>query len=79
MDAEDLDLEKNSCDAALCALGLMYVPDPLQSVHEMYRVLKPGGRAGFAIWGERKNCGWAEIFPVVDKRVATDVWPIFFH
>ncbi|MFO7846223.1 MAG: methyltransferase domain-containing protein, partial [Balneolaceae bacterium] len=79
MDAEDLDLEENSCDAAICALGLMYVPDPLQSVREMNRVLKTGGRAGIAIWGERKNCGWAEIFPVVDKRVATDVCPMFFQ
>lgn len=79
MDAENLDLEENSYDAAICALGLMYVPDPLQSLREMYRVLKPGGRAGIAIWGERKNCGWAEIFPVVDKRVATDVCPMFFQ
>jgi ubiquinone/menaquinone biosynthesis C-methylase UbiE len=79
MDAENLDLEENSFDVVMCALGLMYVPDPLQSLKEMYRVLKPGGRAGVAIWGERKKCGWAEIFPIVDKFVASEVCPMFFQ
>lgn len=79
MDAEDLDLNGDSYDAAICALGLMYVPDPVQSLKEIYRVLKPGGRAGIAIWGERKKCGWAEIFPIVDQFVASEVCPMFFQ
>lgn len=79
MDAEALDFEDEQFDAALCSLGLMYIPDPVQSLKEMYRVLKPGGRAVVAIWGERRNCGWAEIFPIVDKRVASDVCPLFFQ
>lgn len=79
MDGEALDFEDEQFDAALCGLGLMYIPDPVQSLREMYRVLKPGGRAGIAIWGERKNCGWAQIFPIVDKRVASDVCPLFFQ
>lgn len=79
MDAEDLDLEDEQFDAALCGLGLMYVPNPVQSLKEMHRVLVPGGRSVVSIWGERKNCGWAEIFPVVDKRVASDVCPLFFQ
>ena len=79
MDAGALEMEEKSFDAAICALGLMYVPDPIESLNEMYRILKHGGRAGIAVWGERKNCGWAEIFPVIDKRVATDVCPMFFQ
>lgn len=79
MDAEDLQLSEEKYDAAICALGLMYVPDPVQSLKEMYRVLKPGGRAGIAIWGERKKCGWAEIFPIVDQYVASEVCPMFFQ
>jgi ubiquinone/menaquinone biosynthesis C-methylase UbiE len=79
MDAEELEFQEDSFDAAVCALGLMYVPDPVQTLSEMARVLKPGGRAGIAIWGERKNCGWAEIFPIVDNRVASDVCPLFFQ
>lgn len=79
MDAEQLDFKNNGYDVALCGLGLMYVPDPVRALKEMYRVLSPGGRAVVAIWGERKNCGWAEIFPVVDKHVASDVCPLFFQ
>lgn len=79
MDAESLDFKEDTFDVALNGLGLMYLPDPLQSLKETHRVLKPGGRTAIAIWGERKNCGWAEIFPVVDKRVATDVCPMFFQ
>lgn len=79
MDAENLDLNENTFDAAICALGLMYVPDPPASLSEMCRVLKPGGRAGIAIWGERKHCGWADIFPIVDQYVASEVCPMFFQ
>lgn len=79
MDAEELELEDESFDAAICALGLMYVPDPVKSLEEMNRILKPGERAVIAIWGERKKCGWADIFPIVDKRVASDVCPLFFQ
>jgi ubiquinone/menaquinone biosynthesis C-methylase UbiE len=79
MDAEELDFDDNRFDSAICSLGLMYFPFPVKALKEMYRVLKPGGRAVAAIWGERKNCGWADIFPIVDARVASDVCPMFFQ
>ena len=79
MDAEELLLPDGTFDVALCALGLMYVPHPVQALQEMYRVLKPGGRAVAAVWGRRDRCGWAEIFPIVDARVTTEVCPLFFH
>lgn len=79
MDAEDLAFDDGLFDVALCALGLMYAPDPEKAVAEMHRVLKPGGRAVCAVWGERRNCGWAEIFPIVDARVQSEVCPMFFR
>lgn len=78
-DAEALGLDDGTFDVALCALGLMYVPDPVTALREMYRVLKPGGRIVAAVWGARAQCGWAEIFPIVDSRVQSDVCPMFFQ
>jgi len=78
MDAEALDLGDAGFDAALCGLGLMYVPDPARAVREMRRVVRPGGRVGLAVWGERSRCGWSAVFPIVDAEVASDVCPLFF-
>lgn len=79
MDAEQLTLADGQFDLVTCALGLMYFPDPDRAIVEMYRTLKPGGRAVAAVWGSRRKCGWAEIFPIVDARVNTDVCPMFFN
>ena len=78
MDAEQLEIVDDYFDVTMCAFGLMYAPDPLAAVKEMRRCLKKGGRAVAAVWGQRANCGWAGIFPVVDSRVKTDVCPLFF-
>ena len=78
MDAETLDLPNATFDVVLCALGLMYLPDPQRAVREWLRVLKPGGRAVIAIWGKRANCGWSPVFPIVDAEVESDVCPLFF-
>jgi ubiquinone/menaquinone biosynthesis C-methylase UbiE len=79
MDAEELGLEDESFDVALCALGLMYMPAPLKALQEIRRVLKPGGRAIAAVWGQRQHCGWADIFEIVDRHVSSEVCPMFFH
>lgn len=79
MGAEDLRVQDAAYDVALCSLGLMYVPDPGRALSEMRRALRPGGRAVQAVWGARERCGWAEIFPIVDARVKTEVCPLFFQ
>jgi ubiquinone/menaquinone biosynthesis C-methylase UbiE len=79
MDAERLDLPDAAFDIALCALGLMYVPDPARAVREMRRVLRPNGRIVLAVWGERSRCGWSAVFPIVEAEVASDVCPLFFR
>ena len=78
MDAEALALGDAEFDVALCGLGLMYLPDPTRAVRELCRVVRPGGRIGLAVWGERSRCGWAAVFPIVDAEVASDVCPLFF-
>jgi ubiquinone/menaquinone biosynthesis C-methylase UbiE len=79
MDAERLELPDASFDVVLCALGLMYLPDPAQALREMRRVLRPGGRLVLAVWGERARCGWAPVFEIVDAEVASEVCPLFFR
>ena len=78
MNADDLAVEEGRFDAALCALGLMYVPNSRLAVASMRRAVQSGGRVAATVWGQRKNCGWAEIFPIVDARVQSKVCPLFF-
>lgn len=42
-DGEALPVEPATFDAAVCRLGLMLFPDPLQGLREMHRALRPGG------------------------------------
>lgn len=77
--AEETTRSDQPFDVALCALGLMYVTDPLAVLRAMRVALCPGGRCVVAVWGARKDCGWAEIFPVVERRVASEVCPLFFQ
>jgi ubiquinone/menaquinone biosynthesis C-methylase UbiE len=79
MEAEELSLPDAFFDAVLCALGMMYVTDFAGSIREMFRVTKRDGRAASAVWGKRDRCGWAEIFSIVEKRVQSDVCPMFFQ
>ncbi|MFT3808099.1 class I SAM-dependent methyltransferase [Arenimonas sp.] len=78
MGAESLDFPDKRFDVVLCGLGLMYVTHPEQALHEMRRVLRPGGRMAIAVWGERGHCGWSPVFPIVDAEVSSDVCPLFF-
>jgi SAM-dependent methyltransferase len=50
MGAEQLDLPDTCVDVAVCQFGLMFVPDPVQALREMRRVLRDGGRLGVSVW-----------------------------
>jgi len=45
VDAEKLAVVEASFDAAICRLGLMFLPDPGKGLRAMARALKPGGMA----------------------------------
>lgn len=80
-DAQQLDqfVPIGHFDVVLCGLGLMYMPDPEAALVTMARCLCPGGRMAVSVWGERRACGWAEIFPIVDSQVRSEVCPMFFR
>lgn len=51
-DAEHLCFPDGAFDRILCGLGLMFFPDVPHALAEMKRVLGPGGRVVFSVWGE---------------------------
>ncbi len=51
MDAERLELQAESFDVAVSCFGFQIVTDPEAAAREIHRVLEPGGRAGFTVWG----------------------------
>ena len=57
-DGEDLQVEAASFDAAVCRLGLMLFPNPLQGLREIHRALRPGGGACTVVFSmpERNPC-----------------------
>jgi SAM-dependent methyltransferase len=79
MDAQSLEFPAATFDVVLCCFGLMYLPDPERALAQLQRVLRPGGRLGLAVWGERARCAWAPVFSIVDAEVATEVCPLFFR
>jgi ubiquinone/menaquinone biosynthesis C-methylase UbiE len=49
MDAEDLVFEDNSFDAVISLYALHHFPNPTRALSEIFRVLKPGGKAVIAV------------------------------
>jgi enediyne biosynthesis protein CalE5 len=45
----------------LCREGLMFAADPAGAAREIARVLRPGGRLAFAVWGPRERNPWLAI------------------
>jgi len=51
VDGEELDVEAEAFDAATCRWGIMFMPEPLRCLGQLFRALKPGGRVAVAAWG----------------------------
>jgi SAM-dependent methyltransferase len=60
----------------LCREGLMLVPDPASAVREVRRILRPGGRAVFAVWGPRDRNPWLGVlFDAITAQTGLPVPP----
>lgn len=53
--AENMPMEDNFYDAVICQFGLMLFSDPIKSLKEMMRVLKPEGRLAVAVFDSLDN------------------------
>jgi ubiquinone/menaquinone biosynthesis C-methylase UbiE len=61
MDAERMDLGDDSVDGVLCRWGYMLMADPAAALCETRRVLRPGGRLSFSVWGAPEDNPWATV------------------
>lgn len=68
-DAEALPFPDASFDTVTCRCGLMFVPDHVKALRECRRVLKPGGRAVFAVWSTREQPMFAATVGTLKKFV----------
>jgi ubiquinone/menaquinone biosynthesis C-methylase UbiE len=61
MDAQEMDLPGESVDGVLCRWGYMLMADPVAALQETRRVLRPGGRVAFSVWGDPPANPWASV------------------
>jgi ubiquinone/menaquinone biosynthesis C-methylase UbiE len=74
LDAEAMDLDDAIADRVVCRFGYMLLPDPAAALRETRRVLRPGGRLAFAVWGTAAENEWATTLWDVLERL-TDLPP----
>ncbi|HKP36625.1 MAG TPA: class I SAM-dependent methyltransferase [Pyrinomonadaceae bacterium] len=53
--ADSLPFGESTFDAAVCRLGVMFLPNPLAGLSEMLRVTKGNGRISLAVWGKSEQ------------------------
>lgn len=58
MDAQDMDLADASVDGAICRFAVMLMPSPQKVFAEALRVLRPGRRLAYAVWGPPRRNPW---------------------
>lgn len=60
-------------DGVTCRFGIMFVPAVESALREVRRVLRPGGKAAFMVWGSRAGNGlFAEIGDAVADHLGED-------
>jgi len=73
-DAQALDLESGSYDAAICNFGVFHIEEPELAINEAARVLKAGGRYAWTQWqGPEKSAFFGTIFKAVTTHAKIDV------
>src|SRR5205823_3078620 len=55
LDAEQIELADASVDGVLSRFGYVLRGEPPRALHEIRRVLRPGGRFAFAVWSARER------------------------
>jgi ubiquinone/menaquinone biosynthesis C-methylase UbiE len=61
LDSTRIGLPPASVDGVLSRFGYVLRGDPPAALHEVRRVLRPGGRFAFAVWAERSRNPWMTV------------------
>lgn len=76
MASEQLGFADRVFDRVLSRFGVMLFDDPLAGMKEIHRVLKPGGRFVFAVWGTPEDMPTMLcLYEAVKDRLAEEFWP----
>ncbi len=68
-DAHNLPFPDQSFDLAASRFGVMFFADCGKALRELHRVLKPGARACFVVWGPFEQPYWSSMMGVVVKHM----------
>ncbi|HYB10687.1 MAG TPA: class I SAM-dependent methyltransferase [Alphaproteobacteria bacterium] len=68
-DMEALPFPERSFDRVTCRFGIMFVPNARRALEEAQRVLVPGGRAAFMVWGPREDTTMFRIIVAAADRI----------
>jgi len=58
MDAQAIDLPDASVDGVLSRFGMMLLPEPARAADGARRVLRPGGKVAYGVWGPPDRNPW---------------------
>jgi ubiquinone/menaquinone biosynthesis C-methylase UbiE len=75
MDGQALKLPDNSFDSAFSNFGLIFFPDRAQGFRELYRVIRPGGKAIVTGWSVLERVEIIAAFARAIKRALPDLPP----
>jgi SAM-dependent methyltransferase len=70
MDAQSLDLESDSFDAAISRMGVMLIPDYRKALAEIRRVLKLGGKLAVIVWSTPERNPYVLLPSLIARRHA---------
>jgi SAM-dependent methyltransferase len=68
-DAHQLPFPDTTFDLATCRFGVMFFSDVGRALGDLHRVLKPGARACFAVWGPKEQPYFASSIGIVHRFV----------
>ena len=71
-DMEALPFGPAEFDRITCRFGIMFAESPVAAAKECRRVLRPGGRAAFMVWGPRADTTQFVVFAAAAAKVFGD-------